>query len=155
MTTVTSRAREYHGMKHTPEYAIWSALKNRCLNPNDARWDSYGGRGITICEEWVDSFRAFIFDMGPRPTSGHSIERIDNSMPYSKENCRWATSVEQGRNKRNNRMLTFNGKTQCVSAWAEETGMSNKTILFRLNSGWTIEDALTRPLLRRRPQQAS
>lgn len=147
-----AKPREYHGMKHAPEYAIWSALKNRCLNPNDARWDSYGGRGITICQKWADSFRAFIGDLGSRPTKEHSVERIDNNKPYQPGNCRWATRKEQARNKRNNRMLTLAGTTQCVSAWAEETGINRKTILFRLNSGWSVEKALTTPLLRRRRQ---
>jgi hypothetical protein len=148
-------SREYHGMKHTPEYAIWSALKNRCLNPNDPRWDSYGGRGITLSEEWQHSFRAFIQDMGSRPTSDHSIERINNDKPYSATNCRWGTRLEQARNKRNNRLLTFKGKTQCVSAWAQDLGIPNKTILSRLCAGWSVENTLSRPIRRPRPQQAS
>jgi len=88
-----------HGMSNTTEYEIWASMKQRCLNNNDAAYKNYGGRGITICQEWIDSFETFYLDMGDRP-KGRSIDRKNNNGPYCKENCRWGTRSEQTRNSR-------------------------------------------------------
>jgi len=93
-----------------PEYIAWGSLKARCTNPNTRGYRNYGGRGITVSAEWMNSYEAFLRDMGPRPSAEHSIDRIDNNGPYTgpcpeypNGNCRWATIVEQNRNKRTNR----------------------------------------------------
>lgn len=89
-----------HGLAHTTESQIWSAIKQRCYNPKTKYYPIYGGRGIVMCERWRTSFKAFYEDMGPRPSTKHSIDRIDNDKGYGPDNCRWATSVEQILNRR-------------------------------------------------------
>lgn len=135
-----------HGKTSTPEYAIWCAIIARCFNPNYKRFSGYGGRGITLCDRWRNSFEAFLSDMGTRPSPQHSIDRFpDNDGNYEPGNCRWATRREQSRNTRRTRMLTFRGQTKCLSDWAAELGVSYLMILKRLKRGWTIEMALSVP----------
>lgn len=134
--------------RNLPEYNIWWNMRRRCLDPKDPRFADYGGRGITICDRW-STIRAFFEDMGPRPSPRHTLDRKDNDGPYSPENCRWATPQEQARNKRNNHPLTYQGRTQTMTAWAEELGMSVQTLACRLNrQGWTAEEALSFPVNR-------
>ncbi len=89
-----------HGMRNEPEYYIWCAMKARCLNPKDPSYDYYGGRGITVCEEWQEDFMSFFDDMGPRPSGKHSLDRVDNNGDYEPGNCKWATKQEQTHNRR-------------------------------------------------------
>lgn len=124
-------------------YKIWVGMRQRCNNPKQKRYLDYGGRGILVCEEWNKSFEAFLRDMGDAP-EGFSIERKDNNLGYSKENCRWATKMEQARNTSRNKMLTYNGKTQPMSAWAEEIGIGYGCLQSRIDdSHWPIEKALS------------
>src|SRR5262245_4381847 len=137
-----------HGLSKSPEYAIWNAMKNRCLNPNDTGYPNYGGRGITVCEAWQTSFEAFFTAMGPRPSYKHSIERRNNDGPYSPENCYWATKNVQARNTRGNHRVTIDGHTACLAEWLEINNISSKTYEQRIKHGWSIEQALTTPVKR-------
>lgn len=118
------------------------------MNPHNKSFRRYGGRGISICQEWLDFavFRSWALASGY--AEGLTIDRRDNDGNYEPGNCRWVTTREQNRNYSRNRMLTFNGKTQCVRDWAHELGINSATILFRLKSGKTTEEALAKIDLR-------
>lgn len=138
-----------HGMSATSEHCIWRSMLNRCTNQKHRDWHTYGGKGITVCEQWK-VFANFYADMGPRPSPKHSIDRIDPSGNYEPGNCRWATAKEQARHFSRNRMLTHEGVTRPLVEWAEITGLKRKTISDRLDTGWTVEAALTTPPVRKR-----
>jgi hypothetical protein len=131
-----------HGLHKSAEYRIWGGIKRRCLNPGCKTYIRYGGRGITICPEWL-SFQCFYADMGPRPSPDHSLDRINNDGPYAPWNCRWATRSEQQRNRRDSVMITHNGETLTLYEWAERIGRPSHLIYSRLQGGMTIEDALS------------
>jgi hypothetical protein len=133
-----------HGGRERPEYYLWRGILRRCLNPDAKDYARYGGKGVTVCKRWR-SFKRFFEDMGQRPGPGYTIDRKDGSKGYTPGNCRWATKKEQGRNKRNNHMLTFRGETRCLSEWAEVLGKSRSEINLRLRRGWSVDDALSRP----------
>lgn len=141
-----------HGCSHRNRslsgYSTWINMRERCLNPKGKHYHYYGGRGISICEAWQNSFEKFQSDMGPKP-KGASLDRIDNSKGYSPENCRWATSIEQNRNTRSNRLIEFRGEVKCFTEWCEVFGINPGTLYNRLNRfGWSVEDALTKPVQR-------
>jgi hypothetical protein len=141
------RARQYHlthGASGTPEHSIWCGICARCSNPSHKQYADYGGRGIFVCARWSgeNGFAHFLADMGPRPSSKHSVDRKDNNGPYSPDNCRWATQKEQNRNTRQNTVLRFNGAEMCVADWADATGISQSVIRRRLKLGWSVEKAL-------------
>ncbi len=133
-----------HGCRYTFEYSTWCKMKARCNNPNAINYSRYGGRGITICERWENSFDNFIDDMGWSPSPDHSIERIKNDLGYFKENCRWATRVEQANNKRNNLMVEFDGRVQTLTLWCRELGLKYHIVRQRIyRNHWTVERAFT------------
>ena len=137
-----------HGMsgRKNKEYKTWIDMNNRCANPNNHSYRDYGKRGITVCPEWRESFVNFYRDMGNCP-EGYSIERINNSLGYSKDNCKWATKLEQSNNTRSNRFMEYNGKAQTLSQWARELGLKYDTLWARLYMyNWTMEKALRNQL---------
>jgi hypothetical protein len=139
-------------------YETWQNIKDRCFNPNNKAYSRYGGIGIVICKGWRESYPNFLASMGERPSDEHSIDRIDNSGNYScgqcgqcvengwVANCRWATRLEQGRNKRNNIFLTVNNVSRCLAEWARETGINPGTLQRRVAAGWSHEDAVLTPV---------
>lgn len=132
-----------HGMSDSVEYRIWQGMLNRCRNRKMTNYHRYGGRGIEVCERWRNSFRAFMSDMGPRPSDSHSIDRVNVNGNYEPENCRWATHVQQARNRSTARLLTHGGKTLCLEDWAKQLGTRSSVLCSRLERGWSVEEAVT------------
>lgn len=141
-----------HGQCGTPTYRTWKSMVARCTRTTHHAYARYGGRGIVVCDSWRD-FTNFLADMGPRPTET-TLDRIDGDGPYSPENCRWATWIEQQQNRRSNVILEHLGKSQCVAAWAREYGIAADTFTWRIKHGWSMEDALAAPA-KRRPEAKS
>lgn len=132
-----------HGMTNTPEFRVWSAIIYRCHNSSAKAYPDYGGRGITVCDEWRNDFASFLAHIGPRPEGKFSVDRIENARGYEPGNVRWATDIEQQRNRRNVRMLTFNGETLSLPVWAQRLGLPNDALSRRIRAGWPIERALS------------
>lgn len=138
-----------HGMWNEPIYKIWTGIKDRCTNSAGSHYTRYGARGITICNEWQDSFESFYSHVSQLPhfgEKGYSIDRIDNDGDYEPGNVRWATGTTQSRNRRTNRLITFDGVSRTVAEWAETLDIGGDTLRYRLGAGWSVRDALfTRP----------
>lgn len=130
-----------HGASKSSAYQSWQAMKSRCLNQNQSAFKNYGARGITICDDWL-SFETFLKDMGERP-KGTTLERKNNALGYSKENCVWATIAEQNKNTRQVVKLTHNGMTLIMRDWANLLGIPYPTIQDRRRRGWPVERILT------------
>ena len=126
------------GSGRTKEYRAWSHMKGRCENPSDKSYPNYGGRGICVCQRWQD-FKGFLEDMGPAPSSHHSIERIDNDGPYAPENCRWATREEQAQNT--TRTIKIDGR--CLKYVCADRGLSYEAVQMRLRRGHSLKLALS------------
>jgi hypothetical protein len=131
-----------------PEYRAWAEMKARCYRRTHAHYACYGGRGIRVCDVWRESYEAFLGDVGRRPARGYSLDRLDNNGHYEPGNCRWATQIEQVRNRRCTVYLTAFGRTQCLTAWAAEVGLLDTTLGMRLRAGWDVERALSLPARR-------
>ncbi len=130
---------EKHGLSYTPEYIAWACMLDRCANPRNKRFKDYGGRGISVCERWRQSFLAFLEDVGQRPDSKMSLDRIDNSGNYEPGNVRWALPVTQAANRRTNHPLTIGGITMSVTEWARLRGVRRGTVYSRIRAGWPEE----------------
>ena len=141
----TSLRAKTHGMSGSPEHSSWKSMLNRCYNVNGVDYVNYGGRGIAVCERWRHSFENFFADMGPRPSSKHSIDRIDSDGAYSPENCRWATPDIQGGNTRRTIKVEINGIVRSLRAWCVEYGVNYSTVRGRVASGQNPIDALVTP----------
>lgn len=136
-----------HGMTKTPTYKSWHNMKSRCYNTSDPYYSKYGGRGIKVCARWVDSFENFLSDIGERP-AGKSLDRIDINGDYSPENCRWATTKEQNRNRSDTRWVTLNGETRSLAEWCEIRGVPGGLVRKRIaEMGWPAEQAFNTPSL--------
>lgn len=127
-----------------PEFNIWVKMRQRCNSEKDKAFKNYGGRGIKVCNRWLNSFENFLSDMGRRPSPEHSLERKNNNRGYSKNNCKWATIREQSRNRRNNVKIKYNGETKILADWAEHFGIPYMLLYKRLRVfNWTPQEAFT------------
>lgn len=135
--------RTKHGQaQKTSEYKTWATMKERCYNKNCPSYKRYGGRGIVVCDRWVNSFENFFDDMGKKPTANHSLDREDVNGNYEKENCRWATKQEQGRNTSRNVYIDHAGRRMILAEWARElgTGYNNITVMLKKKSMSEVVD---------------
>lgn len=144
----TNNGHYKHGGKGTRLYNIWCGMKNRCYNKKDTHYPRWGGRGITICPEWLldfDNFQKWAMDNGY--TEDLSIDRIDNNGDYCPDNCRWIPMSEQNNNQRSNRLITYKGQTMNLKKWSDKLGINYGTLLSRLDeSKWSIERAFETPV---------
>lgn len=136
-----------HGMAYTPEFNTWNEMKARCNNPKHKKYKNYGGRGIKIYPKWIKSFQTFFDYVGPKPTSEHSIERIDNDKGYFPGNVKWALPVEQANNTRSNHPITIGKSTLNLCQWAKKVGINYQIISYRIRKlGWSPEKAVFQPV---------
>lgn len=133
------KANTHHGMSKHPTYAVWRSMLARCTNPSHPAWPNYGGRGITVCDTWQNSFTPFWADMGPTYSAGLDLDRKDNDGPYSPENCHWVTRRANTMNKRNT------VRAVDIPEIARETGISTSTLYYRLHNGWPIDQLRRKP----------
>lgn len=136
--------RRTHGHSSTAIYRAWHQMRRRCEDPKHPKFSYYGGKGVKLCQKW-QTFEGFLEDMGERPTPVHTIDRIDGDGDYCKENCRWATRLEQAQNFSSNRNFSFGVRSQSLSAWARESGINMKTLQYRLDAEWPAEEIFRKP----------
>lgn len=135
-----------HGLSKHPLFKEWTGIKQRCYNPNERYYYNYGGRGITVCDEWLHSPENFInWCLSHGYQKGLTLDRIDNNKGYSPDNCRWTTRKIQANNTRRNRYITYNGETHTVPEWAEILNLKYDVLIHRLAHGWSVEKAIETP----------
>lgn len=134
-----------HGHYGTPEYHAWSSAKGRCFNRENFVYRHYGGRGITMCSEWRDSFKKFLSHVGKRPSRKHSLDRINVNGNYEPGNVRWATKIQQMNNMRNSSRITYKGKTRTAPQWARILKINYSALWARIDKGWDIQRIFTTP----------
>jgi len=133
-------SRFVHGDHHSPEYSAWCRIRSRCFNKDSPDYPDYGGRGIIVCDRWLESYQNFLEDMGRRPSSIHSIDRIDNDGNYTPDNCRWATRIEQARNKRTSLKIEYKGQVKPLKEWCSLIGINYNKAYQRLKiSEWPVD----------------
>ena len=140
-----SKSSKKHGKSGDRVYSAWADMKSRCYDKNHISYERYGGRGITVCDKWKNSFEAFYEDMGDPPADDYSIDRIDNNGNYEPGNCRWATPKQQSRNRRSCVMVEYNGEKMCITDLAEKLGMSAQLLRSRIKRGWDLDSAINTP----------
>lgn len=141
---ITSKRQKTHGESKSKLYGVWCSMRSRCENQNDKHYAEYGGRNVSVCQEWnqsFESFRSWAYQNGYE--EGLTIDRIDNNSDYSPFNCRWVDMKVQANNRRSNRQIYFNGETHTIKEWSEIIGIPYKTLHNRIYSGWDVETALT------------
>lgn len=140
-----SEAQTTHGMSHHPAFAVWRSMIDRCKLPTHQAWRNYGGRGITVCTRWQESFENFWEDMGPEYQRGLTLDRANNAEGYSKQNCRWVTHKEQARNTRANHLIPTPQGEMPVWQAEEVSGIGKTTLLYRVSAGWPAEQMFQPP----------
>jgi hypothetical protein len=160
MFSEIGKSNRVHGETSGPfrsrEYIAWNSMIGRCYNPNNIGYPKYGKAGVNVCARWKESFENFLADMGRKPTREHTLDRINSSGNYEPGNCRWATQIEQQRNRRSCVYVEIDGVKKCVTEWAETPGAVSVTAFRRrVKGGWDPKRALYEPiLLGRRPVMA-
>lgn len=135
-----------HGLFKTPEYKIWRGMQDRCYLEKSANYHNYGGRGIKVCDRWLESIDNFVADMGIRPSPKYSLDRIDVNGDYSPENCRWADDKTQNRNRRDNLHITIRGDKMTIAEAVERYSLPRHIITWRMRQGWTDEEIIRTPV---------
>lgn len=147
------RVTRKHGLSRTPEYRAWQTMRLRCFVPTNSAYADYGGRGITVCDRWMDSPQAFLADMGPKPSPAHELDRIDNDRGYEPGNCRWVTRSENDRNRRSTLWVTFDGSRRRWADLVDEFGVPSDTAKWRIRHGMSVEQAFRTPVRAKRSRR--
>lgn len=124
------------------EYKSWADMKSRCYHTGHQNYSNYGGRGITVCDDWRESFATFLKDVGLKPNPTYTLDRINNNDGYYPENCKWSSKTEQASNRRSNIFFTIDGETRTLKQWCDLRGLKYKTVWARVNAGTPVEKAL-------------
>ncbi len=149
---LTSLRTTTHGQSQTSTFFVWCSMRQRCQNPTVPCYKNYGGRGIRVCDRWNESFENFIEDMGLKPSERYTVERRNTNGNYEPTNCYWGTWKEQNNNRRNNHLITYQGRTQTMAQWAEETGIAYKILSHRVYRQWPEHRLFSTP--RRSPTKS-
>ena len=139
----TSEPMKKHGLSKNTMYMRYRQMIKRCYDEASKEYKNYGNRGIKVCERWLESIENYIDDMGNPPFKDASIDRVNNNLGYSKENCKWATKKEQSENRRTTTMVNINGENLCLSDWSKKLGLNKKAVADRIKAGWDIKMAVT------------
>lgn len=134
-----------HGMSTTDEHHAWHNMVSRCTDPTNSMWYLYGGRGIKVCPQWIESFAQFLEEVGAKHAPGLTLDRVNNDEGYCPGNVRWATPREQAENRRTTRKLSIGGETMSLAAWGRRNGVSKSNVYSRIRAGWDPVEAVSIP----------